>query len=126
MNRAVRAAWPALTIAVALVASIVATAAVSGGSSALLVARAAALMLLVLSIGAVLGVVVAVVLLLPTEDARRGRWLDVAAMAAGLWAVMAASTAFLLYLGAAPRSPPAPSGPDWSPSSPTSISDAPG
>ena len=102
MNRAVRAAWPALTIAVALVASIVATTTVSGGSSALLVVRGAVLVLLSLSVAAVLGVLVTVLSLPPRETGRRGRLLDVAAGASALWAVAAGVTAFLLYLGEAP------------------------
>lgn len=102
MHRAERVGWPALTIAVALVASIVATATVSGGSSALLVVRGVVLELLALSIAAVLGVLVTVAWLPPTETLRRGRLMDVAAVGAVLWAVAAGVTAFLLYLGEAP------------------------
>lgn len=100
MNRALRVAWPALTILVALGAGIVATSVVSGGASALLVARAAVLVLLALSIAGVLGPVLAAVA--EPDAVVRGRVLDVAATAAGVWTVAAAATAFLLYLGEAP------------------------
>jgi putative copper resistance protein D len=94
-------AWSTATIGAALVASIGATVAVTGGPT-LLLARAAVLALLALAIAAVLGTLVVVVLVLQTDDRRRGGLLDLAAAGAGVWAVAAAVTAFLLYLGEAP------------------------
>jgi cytochrome c oxidase assembly factor CtaG len=96
-----RCTWPTLASAVAVVVAIAATTMSTGSPTALPVVRAAVLTLLVLSVAAVLGVLV-VGVHLPVADARRDRLLDVAAAAAALWAVTAAATAFLLYLGTAP------------------------
>lgn len=102
MHRAARVAWPALTFLVAIVSALVVTSALVGGADGLVVARVITLVALDLATGAVLGILAAVLLVLPQGDARRGRLLDVAAGAAAIWAVAAATTTFLLYLGAAP------------------------
>ncbi|WP_375405258.1 cytochrome c oxidase assembly protein [uncultured Amnibacterium sp.] len=102
MHRAARVAWPALTFLVAIVSALVVTTALAGGADGLLVARVAALIVLDLATGAVLGILAAVLLVLPLDDARRERLLDVAAGAAAIWTAAAATTMFLLYLGAAP------------------------
>lgn len=102
MHRAARVAWPALTFLVAIVSALVVTSALAGGADGLLVARVITLVALDLATGAVLGILAAVLLVLPLDDARRGRLLDVAAGAAAVWAVAAATTTFLLYLRVAP------------------------
>ncbi len=102
MHRAARVAWPALTFLVAIVSALVVTTALAGGADGLLVARVVALVALDLATGAVLGILAAALLVLPLDDPRRGRLLDVAAGAAAIWTVAAATTTFLLYLGAAP------------------------
>lgn len=102
MHRAARVAWPALTFLMAIVSALVVTTALAGGADGLVVARVITLVALDLATGAVLGILAAVLLVLPLGDARRGQLLDVAAGAAAVWAVAAATTTFLLYLGAAP------------------------
>lgn len=101
MSRTARAAWPALTIAAGLLTSIAVPTVVSGGSSVLLVVRAAVLLLLLLAVAGVLGAI-AVSTDAQVQEARRSRLLDAAAIAAAVWTVAAAVTAFLLYLEQAP------------------------
>lgn len=92
-------AAPILLTAVPAVGACLVAAAVVGGASPLLLARAATRVLLDLSAATVLGSL-AIVLLL-RHDGRQHRSLDVAASAAGVWTIAAATTAFLLYLGQA-------------------------
>jgi cytochrome c oxidase assembly factor CtaG len=97
-----RAVLPVVAGAVALGASLAAAAAAAGGASPLLVARVVARVALDLSVATVLGSLAVHLLLLPQDDGRRDRLIDVVAVAAGIWTVAAAGTAFLLYLGEAP------------------------
>lgn len=84
------------------VAAFAGTAVAFGGATPLLLARVGARLALDLSWAAVLGILAVLLLVLPADDRRRGPLLDVAAVAAGVAAVAAALTAFLLYLGQAP------------------------
>ena len=94
---------PALTVlGTAVVTSFTAVVATSGGAAPLLLARVGARLALDLSWSAVLGILALLLLVLPADDGRRGRLLDVAAVAAGVAAIAAGLTAFLLYLGRAP------------------------
>jgi putative copper resistance protein D len=97
-----RVLLPVLALVVAVAAALALTVALTGGFDARVVERVLARLVLELAAAVVLGSLATVLLLLPADDRRRGRLLDVAAGAAGLWAIAAGSTAFLLYLGDAP------------------------
>ncbi|GAA2750919.1 cytochrome c oxidase assembly protein [Amnibacterium kyonggiense] len=93
---------PAVVVGAALLAIVVAaatTAALTGG--VLPVLRAVVLALLTTAASAVLGTVLAAARL-PLAQPMRGRLLDAAAVAAAAQTVLAATTAFLLYLGTSP------------------------
>jgi cytochrome c oxidase assembly factor CtaG len=92
-----------LTVAAAaIVAAFAAVAVAFGGATPVLLARVGARLALDLSWTAVLGILAVLLLVLPVDDRRRGSLLDVAAVAAGVAAIAAALTAFLLYVGQAP------------------------
>jgi len=94
---------PALAaVGAAIVAGYAAVVVSFGGATPLLLARVGARLALDLSWTAVLGILAVLLLMRRTEDLRRGTLLDVAAVAAGVAAVAAALTSFLLYLGQAP------------------------
>jgi putative copper resistance protein D len=96
-----RVLLPALAAAgSAVLAAAVAVA--FGGATPLLLARVGARLALDLSWAAVLGILAVLLLTRGEDDRRRGSLLDLAAVAAGIAAVAAATTAFLLYLGQAP------------------------
>jgi putative copper resistance protein D len=99
-------AWPALAVLVAIATALGAafplSAALGGAVDGRVVGRVLTRLVLDLAAGAVLGTHAAVLLVLPRDDPRRGRLLDLAAGAAAVWTVAAGTTAFLLYLGDAP------------------------
>lgn len=101
MNRAPRAAEPALTIVVTTAVAAGTAVAGTGTTTALVVADVLVRLAVTLAAAAVLGIL-ASVLRHHGDDPRRDRMLDVAAAGAGVWAVAAAVTAFLRYLTQAP------------------------
>jgi cytochrome c oxidase assembly factor CtaG len=111
MNRAARAAWPALTFLVATAVALLAAGGIGEGIDGLAAGRIVVRLIVDASAAVVLGTCVVVVLVLPSAHPGRGRLLDVAAGAAATWAVAAGTTLFLLYLGGAP----APGDPSFGP-----------
>ena len=94
---------PVLTVAAAAIVAAYAGLVVAfGGATPVLLARVGVRLAFDLSWAAVLGILAVLLPVLRTDDRRRGSLLDVAAVAAGIAAVTAALTAFLLYLGQAP------------------------
>jgi cytochrome c oxidase assembly factor CtaG len=100
-NRAVRVAWPALTIVVA-VAALVGVLALAGdvGQAALRTGRPIARLAMMLAASGTLGLLAAAAL--QPEDARRERLLTAAGASAAVQTVATGLSAFLLYLGDAP------------------------
>ena len=107
MNRALRVAWPAITIAVAVAALVIALA-IGGGAStgggppgpAVDYGLPLAQLLVDLGAAATLGPLVVAVVALSPADPRWGRLLDVVAASAAVWAVAAGAVGFLFYLDA--------------------------
>ncbi|WP_375387412.1 cytochrome c oxidase assembly protein [uncultured Amnibacterium sp.] len=100
-NRAVRVAWPGLTILVA-VAALVVVLVVQGddGLDALRSGRPVVRLGLTLAAATALGLLIAATR--EPDRRRRSRLLDLAAVAAAAQALLAGATGFLVYLGAAP------------------------
>ena len=103
---AVRLARPALIVVPALLTAVLAVLAATGGDEPDLVLRAVVRVVLELAAAAVLGGVLAAAT--ERSSALRSRFLDVAAGAAAVQTLAAATTAFLLHLAQAPD-PAAPS-----------------
>ncbi|RIX30115.1 cytochrome c oxidase assembly protein [Amnibacterium setariae] len=105
---AARVVWPAVIAATALATAVLAASAVAGTGD-LPIARVVLRAVLELAVAGVLAPVLLATTAIPA--ARRARLLDAAAVAAALWAVAAAGTAFLLFLTQAPD----PSSPSFGP-----------